>query len=76
MVLLATPIAASLGSRRSSNFGVNLGIGALVGILFYLGAQIIYALGQLLSLSVPVVAFLPTVIVFLAALLLLRRMRW
>lgn len=76
MVLLATPIAASLGSRRNSNFGVNLGIGALVGILFYLGAQIIYALGQLLSLSVPVVAFLPTAIVIFAALLLLRRMHW
>jgi lipopolysaccharide export system permease protein len=76
MVLLATPIAASLGSRRNSNFGVNLGIGALIGILFYLGAQIIYALGQLLSLPVAVVAFLPTGIVLAVALMLLRGMRW
>ncbi len=76
MVLLATPIAASLGSRRNSNFGFNLAVGALVGILFYLGAQIIYALGQLLAISVPVVAFTPTLIVMAAALLLLRRMRW
>ena len=76
MVLLATPISASLGSRRGRNFGVNMGIGALVGILFYLGAQIIFALGQLLEVSVALVAFSPTVVVLAAASLLLRRMRW
>jgi lipopolysaccharide export system permease protein len=76
MVLLATPISASLGSRRSSNFGVNMAIGALVGILFYLGTQIIFALGQLLAVPEPLVALAPTLVVLAVALLLLRRMRW
>jgi len=76
MVLLATPISASLGSRRERNFGVNMGIGALIGILFYLGAQIIYALGQLLGLSIPLVAASPAIIVMAVAASLLLRMRW
>ena len=76
MVLLATPIAASLGSRRNRNFGVNMGIGALVGILFYLGAQIIYALGQLLAINVALVAVMPTLLVTVVAMGLLQRMRW
>ncbi len=76
MVLLATPISASLGSRRERNFGTNMGIGALIGILFYLSAQIIFALGQLLDLSVALVAISPSAIIFACALLMVRRMRW
>ena len=76
MVLLATPISASLGSRRDRNFGVNMAIGALAGILFYLGAQIIFALGQLLQLNVVLVAFSPALIVFCIALSLMRKLRW
>ena len=76
MVLLATPISANLTSARERSFGFNIGIGAVVGILFYLSAQIIFALGQLLNLSIPVVAILPTIIVLLCAVILLQRMRW
>lgn len=76
MVLLATSISASLGSRRNRNFGVNMGIGALVGILFYLGAQIVFAMGRLVGIPVAMVAFIPTAIVLAVALMLLRRMRW
>ena len=76
MVLLATSISASLGSRRNRNFGVNMGIGALVGILFYLGAQVVFAMGRLMGIPVAVIAFIPTVLVIAVALLLLRRMRW
>lgn len=76
MVLLATSISASLGSRRNRNFGVNMGIGALAGILFYLGSQIVFATGKLLSLPVPVIAFVPFALVSVVALVLLRRMRW
>jgi lipopolysaccharide export LptBFGC system permease protein LptF len=47
-----------------------------VGIIFYLGAQIIFALGQLLGWSIPLVAALPTLITCLCAMVLLRRMRW
>jgi lipopolysaccharide export LptBFGC system permease protein LptF len=53
-----------------------MGIGALVGILFYLGAQIVFALGQLLQLSLPAVSVLPAVVVALCAMILIRRMRW
>jgi lipopolysaccharide export system permease protein len=76
MVLLATSISASLGSRRNRNFGVNMGIGALAGILFYLGAQIVFAMGKLLGIPVAVIAFIPTAFVLAVALLLLQRMRW
>ena len=53
-----------------------MGIGAVVGILFYLSAQIIFALGQLLQLNIPLVALTPTLIVLVCALILLKRMRW
>jgi lipopolysaccharide export system permease protein len=76
MVLLATPVSANLGSRRERNFGGNMAIGALIGILFYLGAQIIFALGQLLDVSVVLIAISPAIIVFACALFLLNRMRW
>ena len=48
----------------------------MLGILFYLGAQIIFALGSLLGWRVQVVAALPAAIIFVCALLLMRRMRW
>jgi lipopolysaccharide export system permease protein len=76
MVLLATPISANLGSRRDRNFGANMAIGALLGILFYLGAQVIFALGQLLELSFGLIAVTPAIIVFACALFMLGRMRW
>ncbi|MFT4613034.1 MAG: lipopolysaccharide export system permease protein, partial [Bacteroidia bacterium] len=76
MVLLATPISASISAGRDRSFGFNLGVGALVGIFFFLGAQIIYAVGQLLGWSEPLVALLPALIILLVAVYLLRRMRW
>jgi lipopolysaccharide export LptBFGC system permease protein LptF len=47
-----------------------------MGILFYLGTQIIFSLGQLLQWSSPLVAALPTAIILTCALILWRRMRW
>ncbi|MEM9254125.1 MAG: LPS export ABC transporter permease LptG [Pseudomonadota bacterium] len=76
MVLLATPISASVTAGRDRSFGINLGIGAIIGIFFYLGAQIVFALGQLMSWSIPIIASVPAVIILVCALLLLRRMRW
>jgi lipopolysaccharide export system permease protein len=76
MVLLATPISASLGSKRNRGFGVSIGIGSLVGILFYLGTQIVFALGALLNAPTVLVAFLPTLVIGGTALILLRQMRW
>jgi len=76
MVLLATPISASVTAGRDRSYGINLGIGAALGILFYLGSQIIFSLGQLLHWSIPFVAILPTLIILACAFILLRRMRW
>ena len=76
MVLLATPISANLGARRDRSFGLDIAMGALLGILFYLGAQIVFALGQLLDLNVPLVALTPTIVIVQCALVMLRRMHW
>ena len=76
MVLLGTAISASITAGRDRSLGVSIGIGAVLGILFYLGAQIIFSLGQLLQWNIPLVALLPTLITLAAGLLLLRRMRW
>jgi lipopolysaccharide export system permease protein len=76
MVLLAAPISASATAGRDRSYGISLGIGAALGILFYLGTQIIFSLGQLLQWNIPFVAMLPTLIILASALVLLRRMRW
>ena len=76
MVLLATTVSVSPGTGRNTSFGIKMGIGAVVGILFYLGAQIIFALGLLLHLSIPMVSLVPTIIVTLCAGILLARMHW
>ena len=76
MVLLATPISANLGARRDRSFGLDIALGALVGILFYLGTQIVFALGQLLDLNIPSVALAPTLVIVIFAVILMRRMRW
>ncbi|MEZ5573548.1 MAG: LPS export ABC transporter permease LptG [Halioglobus sp.] len=76
MVLLATAISASITAGRDRSFGINLGIGAVLGILFYLGTQIIFSLGQLLQWNIQLVAILPTLVILACALVLLRRMRW
>ena len=51
-------------------------LGALMGILFYLGSQIIFALGQLLGMNIPLVALTPTLIILLCAMVLIHRMQW
>ena len=76
MVLLATPISANLGARRDRSFGLDIALGALIGILFYLGAQVVMALGQLLDLSMPLVALVPSLLVLVCAIVMLRRMHW
>jgi lipopolysaccharide export system permease protein len=76
MVLLGTAISAGISPGRDRSFGINIGIGAALGIVFYLATQIIFSLGQLLQLSIPLVALLPTLIILTCAIVMLRRMRW
>lgn len=76
MVLMATAVSASITAGRDRSFGLSIGIGAVLGIVFYLASQIIFALGQLLGWSIPLVAALPAALILACALLLMRRMRW
>ncbi len=76
MVLLAAALSASRGTVRGGRVGVMLALGALLGILFYVGAQILYALGQILSVSPPLVGLMPSLIVFIIAAGLFARLRW
>lgn len=75
MVLLGTVIA---GGRRSSRAGVGLGlaVGTVIGIAFFLAAQILYALGDLLAFSPALVAFTPAAVLALIAGTLFLRLRW
>jgi lipopolysaccharide export system permease protein len=75
MVLLATPIGAGLSSQRGASFGKRLGVGAAVGVLFYLGSQIIQSGGPLAGIPAPLVALIPFSLVMLAAAGLFYRMR-
>jgi lipopolysaccharide export LptBFGC system permease protein LptF len=76
MVLLAAALSASRGTVRGGRVGVMLALGALLGILFYVGAQILYALGQILNVSPPLVGLMPSLIVFIIAAGLFARLRW
>ena len=75
MVLLATPIGASLRSQRSAAFGLKLAIGAGVGIGFFLLSQIIHTSSSLIGLPPAVVAFTPAALILAATGWLFSRMR-
>ena len=75
MVLLATPIGAGLGTQRSSGFGRRIATGAIIGILFYLGTQIIHTAGLLLEIDSALIALIPIALITAAGTVLLRRMR-
>jgi lipopolysaccharide export system permease protein len=76
MVLLATPVSAGIGSRRDRNFGVNIAIGAVIGIFFFLSTQIIYSVGQMMQASPQLTTLLPALAVILCSVHMIRRMRW
>ena len=76
MVLLATPISAGISSRRDSNLGFNMAIGALIGIFFFLGSQITFAVGQIMQLNYLLITLSPIAAVLLFSMFMLRRMRW
>jgi lipopolysaccharide export system permease protein len=76
MVLLAMPMTLSLGSGRDLSFGAKMGMVTATAILFYLGSEIVIALGLLLEVSVLLVCLIPTLVVAAFAAILLARMRW
>jgi len=75
MVLLAIGLSSRPGSQRSG-LGQQLGAGLLLGVVFYLGSQIVLALGQVLQLPPLVVALFPLGCILAAGLFFYRRLNW
>ena len=75
MALLALGLSVKPGSQRGG-MGRQLALAVLIGVLFYLGSQILVALGQIYHLSPLATAVFPVLCIFLAALVLLWRLRW
>ena len=73
MIILATPIGANITSQRDNDFAQRLGIGALIGILFYIGNQIIHTAGSIIAVHPAVLTLFPVVIILIASTLLFRR---
>ena len=76
MILLATPISTSLSSGRDAGLGKNIAIGAMIGIFFFLGTQIVHAVGQLMGLDFLFVTLTPIALITLVAAILIKRLRW
>ncbi len=74
MVLLATALGAGLESPRGS-LGKQIATGAIVGILFYLGTQIIQTVGLVLELNIAFSVLAPIFVVVAASAYLLTRER-
>jgi lipopolysaccharide export system permease protein len=76
MVMLAVPIGAEVRPLRGATFGRRMATGAMIGILFYLGTQIIQAGGMLLGLDAALIALTPVLILLFTGGFLFSRMRW
>lgn len=74
MVCLAVPIGARVSTQRTADFARRLAVGALVGILFYLGSQIIQTSGSLTGVPIPVLVFIPVALIGATAAYLQRRL--
>ena len=71
MVLLAVPFV--FGSLRSVGIGQRIMMGSLIGIVFYLLNQVFSYVGLVYQLNAVVSAVLPTLLFFVLAVILLRR---
>lgn len=71
MVLLAIPFV--FGSTRSVGMGRRIMVGTLIGIGFYLFDQIFSYMGVVYGFNVVLSAFVPIMIFFVAAMIMLKR---
>ncbi len=71
MLVFLLPVAVS--NPRAGGFGWQVVLALVVGVLYFLATQVIGNLGLLLDLSPLLTALLPTVVVLLLSLLLVRR---
>lgn len=75
MALLALPLGGRPGRGRRGS-GRLLALGVAAGILFYLGSEVIFALGALLDWPAPLTALLPPAATAATALALFLRRPW
>ncbi|MGM0595208.1 MAG: LPS export ABC transporter permease LptG [Pseudomonadota bacterium] len=71
MILLALPFV--FGSMRAVGVGARVMVGAMIGIVFYIANNVISRMGLLYDIPPLLSAALPTLLVFVAWLLLMRR---
>lgn len=74
MVSMAIPVGATNTTQRSANLAIRLAGGAIIGILLYLGSQVLQTSGLAIGASPWLLTAIPVVITALAAALLFRRM--
>jgi lipopolysaccharide export system permease protein len=74
MIILATPIGVNISSQRNNDFAQRLGIGAVIGILFYIGNQIVHTAGSIIDIHPAILTLLPVLIILLASTVLFRRL--
>ena len=74
MVSMAIPIGASSTTQRTSNLAKRLALGAVAGIVLYLGSQVLQTSGLAMGAAPWLLTAIPVVIVAIVALLLFRRM--
>ena len=71
MILIAIPFL--FGSNRSTTVGHKMMVGVVVGMIFYLGNQIVSHIGVLLKWNSALTAVVPAITLIVVALLFLRR---
>lgn len=74
MVAMAVPIGATNTTQRTSSLAMRLAIGAIAGILLYLGSQVLQTSGLAMGATPWLLAFIPVAIVTTIAIVLFRRM--
>ena len=73
MVMIALPFA--LGRFERGGFGRRVLFGAILGMMFYLIDQVVAQIGLLAEVNLAVTATAPAALLFVSALLLLRRIQ-
>jgi len=73
MILVSVPFVITI--NRGSNVGARMMIGVVIGMGFNILDRITNHLGLIYDWSAPIVAFLPSVAVFIIALMALRRVQ-
>lgn len=74
MICLAIPLGAGIMSQRTSGYGRRIATGALIGIVFYLGSQIVHLSGSLLGIKPVVLTLFPIGVALIIANRLFRKM--